>query len=123
MLASTELFSAHEEAARRRVPVAEVLGEREQSELERKLSRRELLVTAAGLATTAALATNPALSFASSLRRSPAPRIAIVGSGLAGVRCAHQLWNAKRADPIASMVFEANPERIGGRCWTLVDAG
>src|ERR1700722_7604807 len=81
MLASTELFSAHEEAARRRVPAAGVPGERERAEHERKLSRRELLVTAAGLATTAALATNPALSFASSLRRSPAPRIAIVGSG------------------------------------------
>jgi monoamine oxidase len=124
MIASTELFSAHEEAARRRVAVAEVLGEREQSELERSarmLSRRELLTAGAGLATAAALATNPALSFASSLRRRPAPRIAIVGSGLAGVRCAHLLWNAKRARPVASTVFEANPERIGGRCWTLRD--
>ena len=31
------------------------------------------------------------------------------------------LWNAKRARPIAATVFEANPERIGGRCWTLRD--
>ena len=124
MYAAAESFSAHEQAARRGVPVAEVLGEREQARRarrERLLSRRELLVGAGGLATMAAVSASPALSFAQSLTRKPAPRIAIVGSGLAGLRCAHQLWTDNPRGAIAATIFEANAERIGGRCWTLRD--
>jgi monoamine oxidase len=124
MIASTRLFSAHEEAIRRGAPVEEVLGEREQvqrASRTRAISRRELLASSVGLATAAAIGTNPALSFAKSLSRKPGPRIAIVGSGLAGLRCAHMLWNANPSQRIASTVFEANPERMGGRCWTLRD--
>ena len=124
MIASTEKFSAYGEAARRGVPVAEVLGEREHGAREREqgvMSRRDLLAGATGLATAAAIGASPALSIARSLARKPAPRVVIVGSGLAGVRCAHMLWNAKRTDRIASTIFEANPTRSGGRCWTLRD--
>ena len=128
MIAATELFSAHGEAVSREVPVAEVLGEREHAARERDvhvMSRRELLAGATGLATAAAIGASPALSFASSLTRKPVPRIAIVGSGLAGLRCAHVLWNAKRAQPIAATVFEANPDAsvaAAGRCATTSEA-
>jgi monoamine oxidase len=124
MFAAAESFSAHEEATRRGVPVADVLGEREQAEHARKehvMSRRELLASATGLATVAAMSVSPTLSFARSMKHSRSPRIAIIGSGLAGLRCAHMLWNANPAAPITSTVFEANAERIGGRCWTLRD--
>ena len=121
-IASARMFAAHEEAATRGVPVAEVLGEREQAAREHNasaISRRELLAAATGLATTAAIGTSPALSLAASLTGKPAPRVAIVGAGLAGIRCAHMLWNGEPGHPIASTIFEANPERVGGRCWTL----
>lgn len=124
MIAAVELFSAHDEAARRGIPVAEVFGEREQrrrASTERGLSRRELLAGAAGVAATTAVTASPALSFARSITRRPTPRIAIVGAGLAGIRCAHRLWNAYPGKPIASTIYEANPERAGGRCWTLRD--
>jgi len=123
MFAAVESFSAHEQAARRGIPVEEVLAERERAEQARgegTISRRELLAGATGFAAMAASA-SPALAVAHSLsKRRRGPRVAIVGSGLAGLRCAHQLWNSS-AGPVASTVFEANPERIGGRCWTLRD--
>lgn len=106
------------------MPVEEVLGEREQAGRARAagtMNRRELLAGASGLASMAVLGAGPAVSFARSLARKPAPRIAIVGAGLAGIRCAHLLWNAKPSQPIASTIYEANPERVGGRCWTLRD--
>ncbi|HEX4466627.1 MAG TPA: NAD(P)/FAD-dependent oxidoreductase [Solirubrobacteraceae bacterium] len=123
MLAATDLFAAEHEAIERGLPVEEVLGEHERIERARRaheMNRRELLAAATGIAGTVAMA-NPALSFARSLGSKATPRIAIVGSGLAGLRCAHQLWNLKPRRPIASTIFEANPERIGGRCWSLRD--
>ena len=49
--------------------------------------------------------------------RESSPRIAIVGAGLAGLSCAYQLHR----HGLSSSVFEANPEPIGGRCWTARD--
>ena len=46
-----------------------------------------------------------------------APRVAIVGAGLAGLTCAHRLATAG----IPATVYEANPERLGGRCWSARD--
>lgn len=67
-------------------------------------------LAAAGLA---ALPTAPAEAVWR--RRTPdAPDIAVVGAGLAGLTCAYVL--AKHG--IASTVYEANPDRLGGRCWT-----
>jgi monoamine oxidase len=43
-----------------------------------------------------------------------APRIAVVGAGLAGLTCAYELSRSG----VDCTVYEANPDRIGGRCWT-----
>lgn len=42
------------------------------------------------------------------------PRVAIVGAGLAGLTCAFRL----RQQGVASTVYEAHTDRVGGRCWT-----
>jgi monoamine oxidase len=47
-------------------------------------------------------------------RRTGAPHIAIIGAGLAGLTCAYEL----AARQVPCTVYEANPDRIGGRCWT-----
>jgi monoamine oxidase len=49
-----------------------------------------------------------------SARAAPAPRIVVVGAGLAGLTCAYRLRQAG----YAAQVFEAS-DRVGGRCWTL----
>jgi monoamine oxidase len=72
----------------------------------------------AGLLAGSALAALPVRGAAQSVPAG-APRIAIVGAGLAGLRCAHQLWSEPLGAPIPATVYEANPERAGGRCWTL----
>lgn len=46
-----------------------------------------------------------------------APRVAIVGAGLAGLTCAYRL---RQAGVIAT-VYEGNT-RLGGRCWSIRDA-
>jgi monoamine oxidase len=88
-------------------------------------TRRGFVLGGAGLLAGAALASHPARSVARALGAG-APRIAIVGAGLAGLRCAHMLWREAPAAPLAATVYEGNPERAGGRCWTLrgfFDAG
>src|SRR3989440_298430 len=52
--------------------------------------------------------------FASAARGAAAPRIAIVGAGLAGLTCAYRLEQAG----FAAQVYEAHPTRVGGRCWS-----
>ncbi len=44
------------------------------------------------------------------------PSVAIVGAGLAGLRCAHVLW---RRHGVAATVYEADTSHVGGRCWSL----
>lgn len=77
------------------------------------VSRRTLVqggLSAVGLA---ALGTSSALGVPPR-RTGAVPEIAVVGAGLAGLVCAYVL--AKRG--IACTVYEANPHRLGGRCWT-----
>jgi monoamine oxidase len=122
------LLAADAESARSGVPVQELLGAGEQARperahAERTYTRREALAGGAALTAGAALAARPGVSQAQPPSRS-APRIAIVGAGLAGLRCAHLLWTQHgRAGfpslPVAATVYDANPERAGGRCWTL----
>jgi monoamine oxidase len=78
-----------------------------------RTTRRGLLRTAGAgaLALTAVGRLTPAARAAS------APRIVVVGAGLAGLTCAYRL---KRAGYTAQ-VYEAS-DRLGGRCWTIRDA-
>jgi monoamine oxidase len=79
--------------------------------LQRRISRRDFLrgSAALGIASAATLSLPSGRTWAAS-----APRIAIVGAGLAGLTCAYRL---KQAGYVAT-VYEAS-NRVGGRCWTI----
>src|SRR5437588_10376549 len=100
-----ETISAIGEARAREVPVEQVLEER--------TTRRELFVRA-GAVGAAAAAASSAGRFAKAARGATAPRIAIVGAGLAGLTCAYRLKQAG----YTAQVYEAHPTRVGGRCWS-----
>ncbi len=93
------------EASARKIPAEAVMHERR----EKRLSRRDFLKAAA--ATAGALALRPGAAPANA---ATAPRIVIVGAGLAGLACAYQLKKAG----YTAQVYEAS-DRPGGRCWTL----
>jgi monoamine oxidase len=123
-------FAVHERSARAAVPVGEILGAAESGRArggadgpgEGGPTRRELLAGAGTLAAGALWAASPATALAAGVSQTAAaPRIAIVGVGLAGLRCAHLLWTEHPGRPIVSTVYEAHPHRAGGRCWTLRD--
>src|SRR5437763_11954257 len=98
-----EAASVASEASARAISTDEVLAERSAG-----LTRRELIAGGAGLAVAGALAGPVSLASAAT-----APRIAVVGAGLAGLTCAYRLQQAGyRAD-----LYEAS-DRLGGRCWT-----
>jgi monoamine oxidase len=98
-----EAASVASEADARGTSVDEVLEDRAGG-----LRRRELLAGGAGLAMAAMLGGRLSRAIAAS-----APRIVIVGGGLAGLTCAYRLKQAGlRAD-----LYEAS-SRLGGRCWT-----
>jgi monoamine oxidase len=109
------------EARRRGMPAAELAGaiaEEREATAERTgntLNRRQLLTTAGALA---AASTIPGgLLSPSRANAATAPRVVIVGAGLAGLRTAHQLWTGP--NPVAATVYEADTSHIGGRCWSL----
>ncbi len=104
-----QLAAEHAAARRLRVPAAEVRGS----------SRRELLGRAAALGLTAVLAGRTthdaqAAPARASVRGAGAPRIAVVGAGIAGLTAALTLQDAG----LGCTLYEANPDRIGGRMWT-----
>lgn len=111
------ILRAHGQAERTGVPVADVLG-RADEEHASGPSRRDLLRTAGvvGAGAALAMAAGPAHA-AEAARPGPAPRIAIVGAGLAGTRAAHWLWRVKG---LAATVYEGSA-RAGGRCYSLRD--
>ncbi|MBN6189402.1 FAD-dependent oxidoreductase [Aneurinibacillus sp. BA2021] len=102
--------SVVKEASSRNVTVEQVLQEKE----EATLSRREFLQRAAF--TAAALAVPPVIWGLGSraAQAATAPRIAIVGAGLAGLTCAYRLKQAG----ITAEVYEAS-NRLGGRCFSI----
>jgi monoamine oxidase len=72
------------------------------------LRRRDVLMGGAGLAAAAMLSGPLSRAMAAE-----APRVAVVGGGLAGLTCAYRLGQSGiRAD-----VYEAS-DRLGGRCWS-----
>jgi monoamine oxidase len=103
------LAEEHRSAARLGIQPAELRGRRQES----AVTRREFLKRAG--ATGAAAATVGPLAFAqrasASSTPSAPPRIAIVGGGIAGLCAALKLSDKG----IASTIYEASPDRIGGR--------
>lgn len=78
-------------------------------------SRRDFLRWGAAVGAGAAVAgTSTGHAFAGGSRTAADPRIVIVGAGLAGLSCAYRLQEAG----LGCTVYEANAERVGGRCWT-----
>ncbi len=97
-----------EEAHTRQVPIDQVMQER----AARDLTRREFLQTAASLGA-AALSARALKARAPMVNAVTAPRIVVVGAGLAGLICTYRL---KQAGYLATL-YEAS-DRVGGRCWT-----
>jgi flavin-dependent amine oxidoreductase len=85
MRAVRRLFALHAESERCGTPVEELLGTHEGR--DKTYTRRGVMLGGAGLLAGAALAGHPLRSAARALP-ARAPRVAIVGSGLAGLRCA-----------------------------------
>lgn len=98
-----DAVAAVAEASARRISVEQVLDERRTT---RSRFVRDAGVAAIGLTAFGRLAA-PA-------RAAGAPKIAIVGAGLAGLSAAHAL----RGAGYMADIYEAS-DRIGGRCWTL----
>jgi len=123
MAAARRMFALHCESERSGVPVDELSGQLREARSDGipLRTRREFIAGAGAATAAAALAAHPATGLARALRAHSQPRIAIVGAGLAGLRCAHHLFTARPRRPILSTVYEANAERAGGRCWTLRD--
>ena len=100
------LADEHRAAERLGIPPAELRGLREEA-----LSRREF-VQRAGLAGAAVVGGSAALAAtAGAARGAGNPSVAIVGAGIAGLTAALTLADKG----IASTVYEASPDRIGGR--------
>ena len=103
------IHAAHAEAAFTKEPAADVF----ERQRRQRLSRAEFLAGAAGASATvlAACASQPAKTV---MKTASAPRIVIVGGGLAGTVCAYRLWQAG----VPFTLCEAN-SAFGGRTWTL----
>jgi monoamine oxidase len=93
------------EAAARDVSTEQVISERA------GLTRRQVIAGGTGLALAAALSGPLPRALAAT-----APRIVVVGAGLAGLSCAYQLQQAG----IQANIYEAS-DRVGGRCWSIHD--
>ena len=117
------LFHAHAEADARGQPVEKVIAEQREIAGARRalhlgeLSRRDFVrrfgATAAGATAGAALATTASGLTTPKAARASNHNVAVVGAGLAGVRCAHFLAN----HGIGAKIYEASPF-IGGRTFT-----
>jgi monoamine oxidase len=98
-----EAAAVASEAAARETSAEEILAERNPG-----LRRRELLAGGAGLAAAAMLSGPVSRALAAT-----APRVVVVGGGLAGLTCAYRL----KQSGVNAQLYEAS-DRLGGRCWT-----
>jgi monoamine oxidase len=115
------LFALSAESERSGVPVDELAGMHawQRGSAPERSTRREFIAKGASVAAATAVAGAYPAGIARALATRSAPRIAIVGAGLAGLRCAHALHTASGRRPLSATVYEGNTERAGGRCWTL----
>jgi monoamine oxidase len=97
-----------------RTPLAQRVEEAFASVVESRTTRRDLLKKTA-VAGVAAAGTSSLGRFAKAAHAAADVRIAVVGAGLAGLTCAYRLRQAG----YSADVYEADPTRIGGRCWTI----
>src|SRR6266545_837170 len=100
------LMQRIEEGHMARTPLAGVVEQAVAEIAQQRTSRRELLVRGAALG----LAATSAGAFVRAAKAAAAPRIVVVGAGLAGLTCAYRLEQAG----ITAQVYEAS-DRIGGR--------
>jgi monoamine oxidase len=114
-----EAHAASTESSVTGVPIDEVSGVRAERArvaraiaAERRLSRRSILKAGAAIG---AVAATGGLPVSGNVRAGTQPRIAIVGGGVAGLRCAHRLWT-KWKKP--STIYEWD-DHVGGRIETL----
>jgi monoamine oxidase len=115
LLRSLERLAADHAAAAERGVTVEAIREARERAADRRpgaLTRREFLAGSAAAAAAAALATGAVLPRAA--RGATAPRIAIVGGGIAGLTAALTLADGG----FASTVYEAS-DRLGGRMHSL----
>jgi monoamine oxidase len=98
-----EAAAVASEAAAREASAEEVL-----ADVHPGLRRRELLAGGAGLAAAAMLSGPVSRALAAT-----APRVVVVGGGLAGLTCAYRL----KQSGVSAQLYEAS-DRLGGRCWT-----
>ncbi|MFH8368091.1 flavin monoamine oxidase family protein [Streptomyces sp. NPDC018031] len=121
MHALRRLAAEHAAARRLRLPVAEWRGRSAGTAADPGASRRELLrrAAAAGAAIPAIAALPTAEAHAAPPRpvRADAPRIAVVGAGIAGLTAALTLHDAG----LACTLYEADPSRVGGRMYSRRD--
>ncbi|MBA3734183.1 MAG: FAD-dependent oxidoreductase [Actinobacteria bacterium] len=97
-----------------RTPLAQRIEDAYAEVVESRTTRRELVKRTA-VAGAALAGASTMGRFAKAAQSAAQPQIAVVGAGLAGLTCAYRLKQAG----LNAQVYEANPERIGGRCWTI----
>ena len=97
-----------------RTPLAQRIEDAYAEVVESRTTRRELVKRTAAVGAAVAGASTMG-RFAKAAYAAGQPQIAVVGAGLAGLTCAYRFQQAGHY----ATVYEANPERIGGRCWTI----
>jgi monoamine oxidase len=100
------------EAETRHVSIDQVHHERREKQLSRRVWLQQIAQVGAA---TAAAGVMPGMT--RTAQAASAPRVVIIGAGLAGLTCAYRLKQAG----YAPKVYEAS-DRVGGRCWTIRDA-